>query len=146
MAGLRVSPDSPSGSDVSDSSPMMPPMKVNARQIESTPIWKPDNDPPTALTLSLPGTDSDSYVIQNHDSAQETPSSHRRNQSSEFGTPVVGKHHTMTFSPEFLSVMQEMIRKEVRNYMSGSEKCLPSEAGVRRNVVGVKRMGISKID
>jgi len=50
------------------------------------------------------------------------------------------------FSAEFLAVMQDMIRKEVRNYMSGIEHngmCLQTEA--IRNAV-VKRIGISKID
>ncbi|EPS61053.1 hypothetical protein M569_13750, partial [Genlisea aurea] len=51
------------------------------------------------------------------------------------------------FSPEFMAVMQDMIRKEVRNYMAGMEQQkgfnLQNEAV--RNVV-VKRMGISKID
>ncbi|KAK6138856.1 hypothetical protein DH2020_027283 [Rehmannia glutinosa] len=50
------------------------------------------------------------------------------------------------FSAEFLAVMQEMVRKEVRNYMAGIEPngfCMQSEA--IRNAV-VKRMGISKID
>ncbi|KAI3460217.1 hypothetical protein Pfo_016880 [Paulownia fortunei] len=50
------------------------------------------------------------------------------------------------FSVEFLAVMQEMVRNEVRNYMAGIEQngfCLQSEA--IRNAV-VKRIGISKID
>ncbi|KAH6831614.1 hypothetical protein C2S53_008813 [Perilla frutescens var. hirtella] len=50
------------------------------------------------------------------------------------------------FSKEFLAVMQEMVRKEVRNYMAGIDQngfCMQSEA--IRNAV-VKRMGISKID
>ncbi|KAL0323051.1 UNVERIFIED_CONTAM: Transcription factor [Sesamum angustifolium] len=50
------------------------------------------------------------------------------------------------FSAEFLAVMQEMVRKEVWNYMAGIEQsgfCMPSEA-IRDAVV--KRIGISKID
>ena len=52
------------------------------------------------------------------------------------------------FSTEFLAVMQEMIRKEVRNYMTGpwieqNGLCLQTEA--IRNAV-VKRIGISKIE
>ncbi|KAK0576014.1 hypothetical protein LWI29_010562 [Acer saccharum] len=59
---------------------------------------------------------------------------------SEFG------NEKQFFSAEFLAVMQDMIRKEVRNYMSGIEHngmCLQTEA--IRNAV-VKRIGISKID
>ncbi|KAL6958271.1 hypothetical protein U1Q18_044949 [Sarracenia purpurea var. burkii] len=50
-------------------------------------------------------------------------------------------------SQEILAVMQEMIRKEVRNYMSGIEvqngMCFHAEA-IRNSVI--KRIGISKID
>ncbi|MCL7042027.1 hypothetical protein MKW94_011568 [Papaver nudicaule] len=52
------------------------------------------------------------------------------------------------FSPEFLSVMQDMIKNEVRNYMSGLDQggglCLQAADGIRNAVV--KRMGISKIE
>ncbi|KAJ6344757.1 hypothetical protein OIU76_006307 [Salix suchowensis] len=50
------------------------------------------------------------------------------------------------FSAEFLAVMQEMIRKEVRNYMSGIDQnglCLGTEAV--SNAV-VKRIGISRME
>lgn len=67
------------------------------------------------------------------------------------------------FSAEFLSVMQEMIRKEVRNYMTSVEQHIPQQrsgdgggmcmkqaaSGVGegfRNEAVVKRIGISKID
>ncbi|XP_059652944.1 transcription factor MYB44-like [Cornus florida] len=152
--GLRLSPESPTGSDVSDSGihlmnvyrPVIyqPPQQV----VESTapPAWKPQIDPPTALTLSLfpPGDDdSHSYKIQDHNSTQPT---HRRSQSDELGTPPPSEgHQTMSFGPEFLSVMREMIKKEVRNCISELEsESLQSESGVRN--AGVKRIGISKID
>ncbi|KAL3840444.1 hypothetical protein ACJIZ3_025035 [Penstemon smallii] len=52
------------------------------------------------------------------------------------------------FNSEFLAVMQEMVKKEVRNYMAGIEHngggfCVQNDA-IREAVV--KRMGISKID
>lgn len=50
------------------------------------------------------------------------------------------------FSAEFLAVMQEMIREEVRNYMSGVEKnglCMQTDA-IRNGVV--KRIGLSRIE
>ncbi|KAL2458999.1 transcription factor MYB [Forsythia ovata] len=50
------------------------------------------------------------------------------------------------FSPEFLATMQEMIRKEVRNYMSGIEpNGFLMQTDAIRNAV-VKRIGISRID
>ncbi|XP_022857855.1 transcription factor MYB44-like [Olea europaea var. sylvestris] len=50
------------------------------------------------------------------------------------------------FSPEFLATLQEMIRKEVRNYMAGIEpnRFLMQTDAIRNAVV--KRIGISKID
>lgn len=58
-------------------------------------------------------------------------------------TPAAAKQF---FSAEFLAVMQEMVRKEVSNYMAGidqNEFCMQSEA-IRSAVV--KRMGISRIN
>ncbi|CAI9764417.1 unnamed protein product [Fraxinus pennsylvanica] len=56
------------------------------------------DDPLTALTLSLPGP------------------------RNEFTTPLVTgkeeKNETLSFGPELHTVLQEMIRKEVRNYLS----------------------------
>ncbi|CAI9763607.1 unnamed protein product [Fraxinus pennsylvanica] len=50
------------------------------------------------------------------------------------------------FSPEFLATLQEMIRKEVRNYMAGIEpNGFLKQTDAIRNAV-VKRIGISKID
>ncbi|GFS31587.1 myb domain protein r1 [Actinidia rufa] len=98
------------------------------------------SDPPTDLTLGL-----HSYGIIDRNSSQVTQPSHGRSQSTEF-VPAE-KPNTMSFSAEFLSAMQEMIKKEVRDYMSGLEQngvCLQSESGVRN--AAVKRSGISKID
>jgi myb proto-oncogene protein len=51
------------------------------------------------------------------------------------------------FSAELLTVMQEMIRTEVRSYMAGLEQqngmCI-SDNGYRN--ASVKRIGISRID
>jgi myb proto-oncogene protein len=61
-------------------------------------------------------------------------------QNVEFG------YEKQFFSSEFLAVMQEMIRKEVRSYMSGIKQnglCLGTEA-IRSAVV--KRIGISRIE
>ncbi|OVA02055.1 SANT/Myb domain [Macleaya cordata] len=75
------------------------------------------------------------------------PHTHNLNrQFSDFGSPPEEKSF-VPFSPEFLSVMQEMIKKEVRNYMSGLEQsglCMQAADGIRNAVV--KRMGISKIE
>ncbi|XP_010271172.1 PREDICTED: transcription factor MYB44-like [Nelumbo nucifera] len=180
------SPSSPSGSDVSDSSlPVMssshvyrpvartggilPPQQPPQPQLETS---SSTNDPPTCLSLSLPGADS--CEVSNHVSGsnhapnppntshlvsplslpppaavllqQVSPAPHHT-QFNEFASPAgpVEKPF-MPFSTEFLSVMHEMIKKEVRNYMSGLEQkglCLQAD-GIRN--AAVKRIGISKIE
>ncbi|KAK4352127.1 hypothetical protein RND71_027645 [Anisodus tanguticus] len=65
-------------------------------------------------------------------------------QSYDFCAPKSGDKQF--FTPEFLSVLQDMIRKEVRSYMSGFEQngvCMQTDATM--NAV-IKRMGISKIE
>lgn len=51
----------------------------------------------------------------------------------------------MPFSAEFLSMMQEMIRIEVRNYMSGSSGFDPRADGVV-HAVSKRLMGVAKIE
>ncbi|KAF8377596.1 hypothetical protein HHK36_030978 [Tetracentron sinense] len=175
VSGLYLSPSSPSGSDVSDSSlpvtssahvyrpvartgAILPPSQQQLETSSST------NDPPTSLSLSLPGADL--CEVSNHISG----SSHSTNPSqilptlppafplqnlppalhghyNEFGSPAQPADNLfMPFSAEFLPMMQEMIRNEVRNYMSGLEQngwCLQAE-GMRN--AAVKRICISKIE
>ncbi|KDP45901.1 hypothetical protein JCGZ_15461 [Jatropha curcas] len=82
-------------------------------QVESTPPRESetsnDDDLSTELTLSLPGKGFYGELL-----------SRRESDSQELPIKCIEK--TMTFKPEFLTVMQEMIRKEVRNYMAGVEK------------------------
>ncbi|KAF8410126.1 hypothetical protein HHK36_002648 [Tetracentron sinense] len=158
VSGLYFSPGSPSGSDVSDSSlPVMSSSHVYRPVARAGAIFPPSqqletssstNDPPTSLSLSLPGADS--CEISNRVSGsnhatnpcqllpplqpplplQQLPAPHH-SQYSDFGSPSPSAEKSfMPFSPEFLSVMQEMIRKEVKNYMSGLEQnglCLQAE-------------------
>ncbi|KAE9448476.1 hypothetical protein C3L33_19631, partial [Rhododendron williamsianum] len=132
--------DGPSGSDVvSDASlPLISPMSVSAyrppiadhsRRIESTP-------PEIDLNLSLVcGNASQSEEVGDGNPGRVSESTY---QSGDFAGE---KAETVSFGPDFLSVMQEMIRNEVRDYMSGLEKI---ESGVRN--AGVKRIGVSRID
>ncbi|XP_010244270.1 PREDICTED: transcription factor MYB44 [Nelumbo nucifera] len=180
------SPSSPSGSDVSDSSlpvispshvyrpvartgGILPPQQQQQPQLETS---SSTNDPPTSLSLSLPGADSceaSNHVPgSNHATNPSQPSQLASSLSLPPPTVVPLQqvsqppHHTeynefatsappaekpfMPFCPEFLSVMQEMIKKEVRNYMLGLEQnglCFRAD-GIRNAVV--KRIGISKIE
>ncbi|CBI33769.3 unnamed protein product, partial [Vitis vinifera] len=73
---------------------------------------------------------------------------HQHNQPATVPATVLsqGEKPFIPFSAELLAVMQEMIRKEVRNYMAGLEQngvCLQAD-GIRN--AAVKRIGISKIE
>ncbi|EYU25477.1 hypothetical protein ABFS82_03G039000 [Erythranthe guttata] len=169
-------PGSPSGSDMSDSSHsghlIYRPIARTGGISQSPP--DPTREPVTSLSLSLPGSDPNLNTITEpiHNPIPEpdpnhavkpmmVPPKHPNQMISSLPPPplqtyqfspaaqpagVVGEKQF--FSAEFLAVMQDMVRKEVRNYMAGVEPepngfCMQTEA--IRNAV-VKRMGISKID
>ncbi|KAJ6337796.1 hypothetical protein OIU76_007473 [Salix suchowensis] len=142
-SGLYLNPSSPSGSDLSDSS-------VTRCELIS--------DPPTSLCLSLPGSnicESPGSGSLSHASNQtQTPVApllaavtvQQQQQIAVAQRNVEFGYEKQFFRSEFLAVMQEMIRKEVRSYMSGIEQnglCLGTEA--IGNAV-VKRIGISRIE
>ncbi|KAK7252800.1 hypothetical protein RIF29_37014 [Crotalaria pallida] len=120
------SPCSPSGSDVSESSGPVassshvyrPVPRTGGVQIETA---SSSNDPPTSLSLSLPGVDSSEVSNRVTESTQETP----LNTPPLMRTPVMAAPvaaagpptGAFNFGGDLFSVMQEMIRKEVRNYM-----------------------------
>lgn len=159
FSGPCYSSGSPSGSDASDSAvPVMSPPRVfrpvartgailpPSQQVESpsqnenksTGNDNRSDEPSTLLTLSMPGTGSVEYP--NHDSDP-----HRGAKTTAAAAAQPDKN-IISFGPEFLTLMQEMIRKEVRDYMADIEKnCeIPRSEGVRN--VGVKRIGIAKLD
>ncbi|KAG6509153.1 transcription factor MYB44-like [Zingiber officinale] len=172
--GLCLSPGSPSGSDLSESSHhshpaetshicrpfpitggIIPPITSSSQypqneRISTTiaattsdnPIEK-DDDPATSLTLSLPGSDpmdTTSDLQQHHQNQSELQllpgSIHPPQQPDSAVWPPT------SLSAEFLAVMHEMIRKEVRCYMAGLEQCSvqPQAESVR------KALGLTKID
>ncbi|KAG5241479.1 MYB PROTEIN-RELATED [Salix purpurea] len=137
--GLYMSPGSPSGSDVSNSSLPGPSSSYNyniyrpvARTgvvmppVETTSSCDNNNDPPTSLSLSLPGADSSEVSDQVAEQAQlpksntVTPLLTGRNAPAQESSPEVGGRPgcgSAGFSTELMTVMKEMIRNEVRNYM-----------------------------
>ncbi|XP_059664553.1 uncharacterized protein LOC132310392 [Cornus florida] len=114
---------------------VVPPMLQIEKSSSST------TNPSTSLSLSLPGSDScevSNQVFRSHQVMQPTqlappppsppvivhqfappPMVAHSGQNFEFGAPTAEKQF---FSQEFLSVMQEMVRKEVKNYMSEIEQ------------------------
>ncbi|KAF8017359.1 hypothetical protein BT93_H2527 [Corymbia citriodora subsp. variegata] len=181
-AGPCLSPGSPSGSGMSDSSvhfvyrpvartgPVVPPVEAASSS----------EDPPTSLSLSLPGV-ADPCEVSTRVATEPTQPSHpisllpvvpdhaptpapapapappqsmalpenpmySGNNHSIFPYPPPAPRVGTDFSPfkaEFMAVMQEMIRAEVRNYMAGM--CSQAAAADIRNAV-VKRIGIGKIE
>ncbi|XP_057779567.1 transcription factor MYB73-like [Salvia miltiorrhiza] len=117
-------PGSPSGSDDSGHS--------------AHPVYRPVARPApqphivTSLSLSLPGTEPAPAVMDPDPDPQPRWAAEKQ-----------------FFSAEFLGVMQEIIRKEVRNYMVGMEmehkgQCMQSDAMMINGVI--KQMGMSKVD
>ncbi|XAR51315.1 hypothetical protein NMG60_11005911 [Bertholletia excelsa] len=207
VSGLYLSPNSPSGSDASDASlPVMSSSHVYrpvARaggvlppQVETTSSPPPANDPPTSLSLSLPGADSTATSNRSNDSdpspsqiqllpvlqppapMEQVPAIHK-NQKLDFGSPSSAvviqpvpvnppqsspsqppppqaqEKAFVPFSSEFLAVMQEMIRMEVRNYMAGLQQqqqqhqgglCMQQAVTDGFRNPAVKRIGISRIE
>ncbi|XP_058070126.1 transcription factor MYB44-like [Magnolia sinica] len=176
FSGLCLSPGSPSGSDVSDSSLPLPstssliyrpvprtgPILPPSTQLETSSSTNEEPPPTMSLNLSLAVTPSvHSCDVSNPESG--SGSTHTNNNNSELPLLPSEPSHTQlspsyhefgslaekSFSPfnqELLSVMQEMIKKEVRNYMSGLEQngfCFQADS-VRN--AAVKRIGVGKIE
>ncbi|GAB4852876.1 hypothetical protein Ancab_017073 [Ancistrocladus abbreviatus] len=148
--GLCLSPGSPSGSDVSDSGLPMTcsssaaivyrPVARTGGYVGPPKAEKEQDDPLTTLTLSLPGT-SESLGCLSVDELN------RLSHNTELRTAdTTTAREAMSFGPELIAVMQELIRKEVREYMSeiaGNGMCVDDESA--RNTI-IKRIGITKID
>ncbi|KVH98300.1 transcription factor MYB73-like [Cynara cardunculus var. scolymus] len=119
-----LNPNSPTGSDLSDSS---------QRNGASTP---PPvlNDPPTSLSLSLPGSGSGSGSdLESRSELKVKLPQPPQSDGANYGF----------FNPELMAVMQEMIKNEVRHYMSGMEKngqCLQGEGAISSALTN--RMGV----
>ncbi|KAM7507137.1 hypothetical protein LguiA_017590 [Lonicera macranthoides] len=133
ISGLYLSPDSPSGSDASDSSaPVLsssqlfrPPPVPKTGGVFTTEMVSARIDPPTSLSLSLPGTDASTEPLP-------TPPVPMNQQNQEFRSMQQlpqnsGEKAFVPFSAEFVAVMQEMIRKEVRNYMAMASNEQPQQ-------------------
>ena len=163
---LYLNPSSPSGSDLSDSSlPVMSatqvyrPFAMSATLVSSTnqvgnAAATSVSDPPTSLSLSLPGSEScevsnnvfGSSTTQVQPRPPSPPPAIAVEPAQRVGNRDLCGYEKQFFSAEFLSVLQEMIRKEVRSYMSGIEHnglCMQTEAITNALV---KRIGIRNVN
>lgn len=168
-------PGSPSGSDLSDSSlppggvslsqvfkpvPRTGPISPTTQQLVDTSSSAAD--PPTSLSLSLPSSDTSEVSNRSRNNVAHPqgvvavpaiPEALMVRGVGEASFAVSGGNQSGQlgfekpfFSAEFLAVMQEMIRKEVKNYMSGIEQNgLYLHTDAVRNAV-IKRIGVSKIE
>nr|GMD88970.1 transcription factor MYB44-like [Ipomoea batatas] len=158
---LFSAPDSPPGSDLSSSSLSggVPPhvYRPVARAAGVVPPPKETvsstTNPITSLSLCVPGSDSSEIphsVIQPSPPppapvSLPVPSFLAQTYGSfQFASPPTAEKRL--FSPEFLAMLQDVIRKEVRDYMSGIEHGGVSfQTEAVQNAI-VNRIGISKID
>ncbi|ONI02916.1 hypothetical protein PRUPE_6G229000 [Prunus persica] len=173
--GLYMSPGSPSGSDMSDSS-IVPVMSLSECHVyrpvarsggvlplsETTSSSNDNNsnnekqqEPTTSLSLSLPGVDSGE--VSNRVAATEStqapvpiPIPIPIPIQNPVPDPAPARAPFQNIPVELLAVMQGMIRKEVRSYMAGLEQsgiCMQQAASNDgfRNVA-VKRIGVSRIE
>ncbi|XP_019174694.1 PREDICTED: transcription factor MYB44-like [Ipomoea nil] len=161
-SGLFSAPDSPPGSDLSSSSLSggVPPHVYRPVARAAGVVPPPETvssatNPITSLSLCVPGSDCSEIP---HSVSQPSPAPVSLPQmappvssflpqtygSFQFGSPPTAEKRL--FSPEFLAMLQDVIRKEVRDYMSGIEHgrlCFQTEAV--QNAI-VNRIGITKID
>ncbi|KAI4388634.1 hypothetical protein MLD38_000946 [Melastoma candidum] len=141
---LFLGPGSPSGSDLSDSGHFL-------RSVPST-------DPPTSLSLSLPGSKS-GETQGSGPALQPSPLPQLKPMETQpevmMAVPlasqgnICGGYEKQFFSAEFMAVLQEMIRKEVRSYISGMDQGgmrtqMQADAAVRNTAV--KRIGVCEMD
>ncbi|XP_047158985.1 transcription factor MYB44-like [Vigna umbellata] len=150
-----LNPSSPSGSDLSD--PGKPALSTPSASAFCRPNLMETasslSDPATSLSLCLPGLNSEPiqrslYLPGLSSEPEQRPPSPAQPSPPPPPSAVstVEERRKQLFNPEFLRVMQEMIRKEVRNYMSGME--VKNGLRIQTEVIGkavVKRMGISNI-
>lgn len=151
--GLSLSPGRSTGSDASDTglpvvtSPNLHP-PVPAFQVPplQTQVDSSSKNPPTALTLSLPGTKP--YENEYDSLPLDSAPHHNKVASPEtqpaltFSTPE--NPQPMTFGPDFYLMIQDMIKTEVRSYMSGLEIngiCWQSDGNIRNSAFNRISMG-----
>ncbi|KAK9670334.1 hypothetical protein RND81_13G194400 [Saponaria officinalis] len=144
VSGLSLNPESPSRSEKTDTD--VEPFVFGPVHVEPTAVT-----PATDLCLSLPGSSSNPNFEPIRTSPPPPPTT----------TAQSPETAAQPFSTEFLAVMKEMIRKEVRTYMAGLELssgnnignsgggggggyCSMAADGAMR--AAMQRMGIGKIE
>jgi transcription factor MYB, plant len=114
---------------------------ITAADARPPPALGRDEDPLTSLSLSLPGQQEQQGSSGfHHDSA--------RSHFQELSQSPHSHPTAYPFSGELVAAMQEMIRAEVRKYMSGvglRAGCGPGAVGEARIVEGVMRAAAERV-
>lgn len=166
--GLYMNPGSPSGSDISDSSAPVVSPTVYRPVARTGGVIPPGEsapsssaDPPTSLTLSLPGVrisgedsnrsgnGSTAQVqvplmaafgqIQSMVAAEQARAAQPENTSG--GGAAERNNGFGVFSSDLMAVMQEMIKSEVKSYMEGLSDQRGRGCFQQANAGGIRNVG-----
>ncbi|KAJ4870159.1 Transcription factor MYB44 [Raphanus sativus] len=156
--GLYMSPGSPTGSDVSDSSTipvlhsvgLFRPVPRAGGVALPLPIETSSSsgDPATSLSLSLPGADVSEESNRSHESTNINNTWSRQNKKTEsllpFSVGFRGAIEEMGKSfagngGEFMAMMQEMIKAEVRSYMMEMQRN-------HNGMIPMSQIGVGRIE
>ncbi|CAJ2635343.1 unnamed protein product [Trifolium pratense] len=141
-------PGSPSGSDLSDSGVQTVfrpvPIRLPVERITTSEVAvaeeeeeEDDGGPLTSLSLSLPGVES---------SDRSAAVAISVNPITAVTASVAAKVGALNLSGEFMAVMQEMIKNEVRSYMEERNNGMCFQGVDRLRNVSAKPIGINRVD
>lgn len=142
-------PGSPSGSDLSDSGvltvfrpvPIRLPVETTSEPetvtVPEAVVEEEDDGPLTSLSLSLPGVDAAVPISPSPTSAVTAKVAAKASEEVGIGA--------LNLSGEFMAVMQEMIKNEVRSYMEERNGMCFQGVDRLRNV-SAKPIGINRVD
>ncbi|KAF8054145.1 hypothetical protein N665_1343s0001 [Sinapis alba] len=152
--GLNMSPGSPTGSDVSDSSTipsvgLFKPVPRAGGVVLPLPIEtssSSSDDPATSLSLSLPGADVSEESNRSHESTNNKTTESFLPFSGGFRSAIedMGKSFAGN-GGEFMAMVQEMIKAEVRSYMAEMRR----GGGFRDNgrlMIPLSQIGVGRIE
>ncbi|KAJ0234350.1 Transcription factor MYB44 [Hirschfeldia incana] len=168
--GLYMSPGSPTGSDVSDSSTvpvlhsagLFKPVPRAGGVVLPLPVETSSScgDPATSLSLSLPGADVVSEESNRSHESTNIDAWRRQKKNTESFLPLSGGFRSAieemgkSFAGnggEFMAMVQEMIKAEVRSYMMEMQRNhngIGGSSGFRDNgmMIPMSQIGVGRIE
>ncbi|CAM8986637.1 unnamed protein product [Rhodiola kirilowii] len=98
-----------------------------------------------SLSLSLPGQTADSAELTQSPPVNEPVMSVEQHIAKRIESKMP-ENGPVALTAEMMAVMQEMIRKEIRSYMAGTEVCSSGSNYGFQDHTGVSRIGFNKIE